>query len=202
MEKENSFPYGNVFDELRPPLFFGIPRNDSIEPTFTGKGILATQSHFFGRWVFVTNFIYNKISSEFPEFSYILSLTHTINEKWSTYIETQNFSVIYIKIKFLELEQHISLVMICSSKQHLDLILKILHQSFFNIGASYRLDFHKDVDPEVKLEEKLMKKEERMYMKGAKKAQKADKKEIKRQGRNQKMIEIIEVKKIRTQSIC
>ena len=77
----------------------------------------------------------------------------------------------------------------------MDLILKILHQSFFNIGASYRLDFHKDVDPEVKLEEKLMKKEERMYMKGAKKAQKADKKEIKKQGRNQKMIEIIEVKK-------
>ena len=72
---------------------------------------------------------------------------------------------------------------------------KILHQSFFNIGASYRLDFHKDVDPEVKLEEKLMKKEERMYMKGAKKHRKQIKKEIKKQGRNQKMIEIIEVKK-------
>ena len=96
-------------------------------------------------------------------------------------MKLRTFQVIYIKIKFLELEQHISLVMICSSKQHLDLILKILHQSFFfNIGASYRLDFHKDVDPEVKLEEKLMKKEERMYMKGAKKAQKADKKRNKK----------------------
>ena len=108
--------------------------------------------------VFVTNFIYNRISSDFPEFSYILSLTHTINEKWSTYVKLRTFQVIYIKIKFLELEQHISLVMICSSKQHLDLILKIPINLFFNIGASYRLDFHKDVDPEVKLEEKLMKK--------------------------------------------
>ena len=51
---------------------------------------------------------------------------------------------------------------------------------FFNLGASYRLDFHKDVDPEIKLEEKLMKKEERMYIKGSKKAQKADKKRNKK----------------------
>ena len=51
---------------------------------------------------------------------------------------------------------------------------------FLNLGASYRLDFHKDVDPEMKLEEKLMKKEERMYKKGAKKAQKADKKRNKK----------------------
>ena len=51
---------------------------------------------------------------------------------------------------------------------------------FLNLGASYRLDFHKDVDPEMKQEEKLMKKEERMYKKGAKKAQKADKKRNKK----------------------
>ncbi len=181
LEKETPFPYGNVFDELRPTLFFGIPRDDSIEPGFTGKGILATQSHFFGRWVFVTNFIYNRISSDFPEFSYILSLTHTINEKWSAYIETQNFSsdlykdqifrtgAAYLFSDDLQFEATLG-----SNTKNSPSIF------FFNVGASYRLDFHKDVDPEVKLEEKLMKKEERMYMKGAKKAQKADKKRNKK----------------------
>ena len=181
LEKENPFPYGNVFDELRPPLFFGIPREDSMEPSITGKATLATQSHFFGRWVFVTNFIYNRISSNFPEFSYILTLTHTINEKWSAYIETQNFSsdlykdqifragAAYLFNDDLQFEATLG-----SNTKNSPSIF------FFNLGASYRLDFHKDVDPEAKKEEKLMKKEEKMYMKGAKKAQKADKKRNKK----------------------
>lgn len=181
LEKENSFPYGNVFDELRPPLFFGIPREDSMEPSITGKATLATQSHFFGRWVFVTNFIYNRISSQFPEFSYILTLTHTINKKWSAYIETQDFSsdlykdqifragAAYLFNDDLQFEATLG-----SNTKNSPSIF------FFNLGASYRLDFHKDVDPEAKIEEKLMKKEEKMYMKGAKKAQKADKKRNKK----------------------
>lgn len=181
LEKESPFPYGNVFDELRPPLFFGIPRDDSIEPSFTGKAILATQSHFFGRWVFVTNFIYNRISSDFPEFSYILSLTHTINEKWSTYIETQNFSSDLYKDQIFRT----GAAYLFSDDLQFEATLGFNTKNspsifFFNVGASYRLDFHKDVDPEVKLEERLMKKEERMYMKGAKKAQKADKKRNKK----------------------
>ena len=181
LEKENSFPYGNVFDELRPPLFFGIPREDSMEPSITGKATLATQSHFFGRWVFVTNFIYNRISSQFPEFSYILTLTHTINKKWSAYIETQDFSsdlykdqifragAAYLFNDDLQFEATLG-----SNTKNSPSIF------FFNLGASYRLDFHKDVDPEAKIEEKLMKKEEKMYKKGAKKAQKADKKRNKK----------------------
>ena len=181
LEKENSFPYGNVFDELRPPLFFGIPREDSMEPSITGKATLATQSHFFGRWVFVTNFIYNRISSQFPEFSYIITLTHTINKKWSAYIETQDFSsdlykdqifragAAYLFNDDLQFEATLG-----SNTKNSPSIF------FFNLGASYRLDFHKDVDPEAKIEEKLMKKEEKMYKKGAKKAQKADKKRNKK----------------------
>tara|TARA_X000001036_G_scaffold420374_1_gene441168 strand:- start:541 stop:1593 length:1053 start_codon:yes stop_codon:yes gene_type:complete len=181
LEKENPFPYGNVFDELRPPLFFGIPREDSMEPSITGKATLATQSHFFGRWVFVTNFIYNRISSQFPEFSYIITLTHTINKKWSAYIETQDFSsdlykdqifragAAYLFNDDLQFEATLG-----SNTKNSPSIF------FFNLGASYRLDFHKDVDPEAKKEEKLMKKEEKMYMKGAKKAQKADKKRNKK----------------------
>ena len=181
LEKDNPYPYGNIFDELRPPLFFGIPRDDSIEPVFTGKGILATQSHFFGRWVFVTNFIYNRISSGFPELSYILTLTHTINKNWSVYIEYQDFSsdlykdqifrtgAAYLFNDDLQFEATIG-----SNTKNSPSIF------FFNLGASYRLDFHKDVDPELKMEEKLMKKEERMYNKGAKKAKKADKKRNKK----------------------
>ena len=181
MEKENPFPYGNVFDELRKPLFFGIPRDDSIEPSFSGKGILATQSHFFGRWVFVTNFIYNRISTEFPEFSYILTLTHTINKYWSVYIETQDFSSDLYKDQIFRTGAAYLFNDDLQFEATFGTNTKNSPSIFFlNLGASYRLDFHKDVDPEMKLEEKLMKKEERMYKKGAKKAQKADKKRNKK----------------------
>ncbi len=181
LEKENQFPYGNVFDELRKPLFFGIPRDDSIEPSFSGKGILATQSHFFGRWVFVTNYIYNRISTEFPEFSYILTLTHTINKYWSVYIETQDFSSDLYKDQIFRTGAAYLFNDDLQFEATFGTNTKNSPSIFFlNLGASYRLDFHKDVDPDMKQEEKLMKKEERMYKKGAKKAQKADKKRNKK----------------------
>ena len=47
---------------------------------------------------------------------------------------------------------------------------------FINAGVSYRLDFHRDIDPEKKAEEKALRKEEKALKKGAKKAEKANRK--------------------------
>ena len=88
------------------------------------------------------NFIYNRISSEFPEFSYILTLTHTINKNWSVYIEyTRFFSDLYKDQIFrtgaaylfnddLQFEATFG-----SNTKNSPSIF------FFNLGASYRLGF-------------------------------------------------------------
>ncbi len=55
---------------------------------------------------------------------------------------------------------------------------------FINFGASYRLDFHKDIDPRKKAEEKALRKEEKSMKKGAKKAAKQSKKRDRRARRN------------------
>ena len=73
-EKDNPFPYGNVFMKLYKPIFFqNIINYDSIkkynipyggkideEPFIHLRGTIATQSHFLRTWVFVTNFNYNR----------------------------------------------------------------------------------------------------------------------------------------------
>ncbi|WP_298420300.1 transporter [uncultured Kordia sp.] len=64
-----------------------FPRN---EPSISPKVTVATQSHFAGRWVFVSNITYDRITSDTKELSYILTLTHAFdNPKWSAFVEHQ-----------------------------------------------------------------------------------------------------------------
>lgn len=67
------------------------PYYPATEPTISPKVTLATQSHFAGRWVFVMNFTYDRITSkDSKELSYILTLTHAFdNPKWSAFFEHQ-----------------------------------------------------------------------------------------------------------------
>ena len=74
-EKNNPFPYNNVFGNIYRPIFFqNLDIKADEEPFFHFGGTLATQSHFLGTWVFVTNFNYNRYLSKYPEMSYILTL--------------------------------------------------------------------------------------------------------------------------------
>ena len=89
-EKNNPFPFNNVFGNIYRPIFFqnlGVPVDN--EPFFHLRGTLATQSHFLGSWVFVTNFTYDRYLSIDPMMTHILTLTHTLNPLWSVYIEHQ-----------------------------------------------------------------------------------------------------------------
>lgn len=52
------------------------------------KVMLITQSQF-GKNVFVTNIISERFNSEFPSYSYVATLTHGFNEKWSAMLESQ-----------------------------------------------------------------------------------------------------------------
>ena len=127
----------------------------------------------------MTNFIYDRFLSDYPELNYILTLTHTINNYWSVYIENQgiksdlyrNFlfrsGVAYLYSDDLQIEATIG----TSTKTTPSSILA-------NIGVSYRLDFHKNFISGEEKEEKELKKQEKNLKKTFKKKYKTEKKEI------------------------
>ncbi|BAO77206.1 transporter [Winogradskyella sp. PG-2] len=112
---------------------------------FSPKVMIATQNNFNGGWVFVMNLIKDRIGSEFSEFQYILTLTHSFTPQWVVFGEAQGISSdfyadnifrvggAYLWKKDFQLDANIAF----NTKDT---------PSVFNIafGASYRLDFHKD----------------------------------------------------------
>jgi len=71
-------------------VFSDNPYFPRTEPSVSPKVTVSTQSHFAGRWVFVSNITYDRITSDSKELSYILTLTHAFdNPKWSAFVEHQ-----------------------------------------------------------------------------------------------------------------
>lgn len=129
---------GNYDTESNP---FTAPGIEGFSP----KVMLATQNNFPGGWVFVMNLIKDRIGTDQSDFQYILTLTHSFSPKWVIFGETQGiqsdfyadnlfrFGGAYLFGKDFQLDTAITF----NTKDT---------PSVFNIslGASYRLDFHKD----------------------------------------------------------
>jgi hypothetical protein len=112
---------------------------------FSPKVMIATQNNFNGGWVFVMNLIKDRIGSDFSEFQYIFTLTHSFTPQWVVFGEAQGISSdfyadnifrvggAYLWNKDFQLDANIAF----NTKDT---------PSVFNIafGASYRLDFHQD----------------------------------------------------------
>lgn len=72
--------------------FSDNPYYFSKEAAISPKVMLITQNHFGdGRWVFVTNIIADYITTDYPSYGYVLTLTRGFNKKWSGFIENQGF---------------------------------------------------------------------------------------------------------------
>ena len=109
------------------------------------KYAVITQNNFAGGWVFVINLIKDRIGSDFSEFQYILTLTHSFNPKWVIFGETQGiksdfyadnlfrFGGAYLWGKDFQLDTAVTL-----NTKDTPSVFSV------NFGASYRLDFHKD----------------------------------------------------------
>ena len=177
-EKSNPFPYNNIFGNLYRPIFFqnlNVPTQE--EPLFHLRGTLSTQSHFLGTWVFVTNFTYDRYLSTYPEISYILTLTHTLDPLWSVYLEHQGqksdlfndylfrIGTAYLYSDNIQIEATVGSNTKTTPSQFL-----------FNLGVSYRLDFHQDYISSAELEFKALKQEERQLKKTLKKTNKNERK--------------------------
>ena len=62
------------------------------QPSFSPKIMFITQNHLGdGKWVFVTNIIADYISSDFPSYGYVITLTRGFNNRWSGFVENQGY---------------------------------------------------------------------------------------------------------------
>ncbi len=93
----------------------------------------------------VTNIFYDRIGTDLPEFSYIITATYSINDRWSTFFENQTFSN-----KF-EYRTNLGsgLAFLYNKNIQINSSLRLLANPnssgfYTSIGASYRFDRHKD----------------------------------------------------------
>ena len=76
-------------------LNFNNPYTFDTDPTISPKLMLITQNQFSGGFVVVSNIIADKVTTDYPSYGYILTITKGINEKWSAFIENQGFKSDY-----------------------------------------------------------------------------------------------------------
>ena len=119
------------------------PFTPEEELTISPRVVVITQNNFLGGWVFVTNFIVDRVTTDFPSYSYILTLTHAFNEKFSAFIENQG-----IKSDFYA-DQLVrgGAAYLFNNDFQLDASVLLNWKdtptrTFFKIGASYRFDMH------------------------------------------------------------
>ena len=112
---------------------------------FSPKVMVATQNNFSGGWVLVMNLVKDRIGTDFSDFQYIITLTHSFSPQWVVFGETQGiqsdsyadnlfrFGGAYLWTKDFQLDTAITF-----NSKDTPTVLNV------NLGASYRFDFHKD----------------------------------------------------------
>jgi len=133
---------------------------------FSPKLMIATQNNFASGWVFVMNFVGNRLFKKAVdlrgnelmregepfkpfEFQYILTLTKSISDQWVLFGETQGIKSDFYSDNLFRFGG----AYLWSKNFQLDTALTFNTKdtpSVFsvNLGVSYRLDFHKDPGPD------------------------------------------------------
>lgn len=148
------------------------------EPTISYRGMVATQSRLTPRFVLITNTAYDRITTDDPELSYLISLSHAFrNPKWSVFVEHQGIQ----SDRYADLLLRGGIAHLLKENIQLDFNMGASLKNtptriFFGLGGSYRMDFHKDSlkpieDQEANqnggaIEKNAMKKEKKKKKKG------------------------------------
>ncbi|MCB0399970.1 MAG: transporter [Winogradskyella sp.] len=137
---------GANFDTKNNPFVpYNAFNNSGNESGISPKVMIATQNNFNGGWVFVMNLIKDRIGSDFSDFQYIFTLTHSFTPQWVIFGEAQGISSDFYSDNIFR----VGGAYLWSKDFQLDANIAFNTKdtpSVFNIafGASYRLDFHKD----------------------------------------------------------
>ena len=117
------------------------------DPTVSPRVMLATQSRLTPRFVLISNISYDRIATDDPELGYTLSLSHALrNPKWSVFLENQGVS----SDRYADILLRGGGAYLVNENFQLDANLGGSFKNspsrlFVSVGASYRLDLHKDV---------------------------------------------------------
>ncbi|WP_036384566.1 transporter [Muricauda sp. MAR_2010_75] len=123
------------------------------EPTTSYRGAIATQSRLSPRFVLISNVAYDRIGTDFPEWRYALSLSYALRDpRWSIFFEGQGIS----GDRYSDIILRTGVARLLNPNFQVDLHMGSGFKNdpsrlFVVLGASYRLDFHKDsfktIDP-------------------------------------------------------
>ncbi len=153
-----------------------VPKSESI---VSPKFVLSTQNNFIGGWVFVTNIIVDRVTSDFPTYGYIITLTHATNRWFSLFAENQGFMSDFYADQLLRGGAATLINKDFQVDLSLTYSLKDTPSKFYGrVGVAYRLDMHKK---DEFLEDKAIK-EDKKKEKDAEKEK--DKKQERQDGLN------------------
>lgn len=116
------------------------------DPTISPRVMIATQSKFTPRLVFISNVAYDRIGTDFPELSYLVSISQAFrNPKWSAFLENQGIK----SDRYSDVLLRTGIAHLLNEKLQVDVNLGVSMKDtpsrlFASIGGSYRWDFHKD----------------------------------------------------------
>ncbi|MRT16000.1 transporter [Vitellibacter sp. q18] len=131
--------------------------------TISPKFVLSTQNNFIGGWVFVTNIIVDRVTTDFPTYGYIVTLTHATNRYFSVFLENQGLKSDFYSDQLLRG----GAAALINENLQVDLSLtysfKDTPSKFYGrAGVAYRFDMHdKDEYLEDKINKELKEKEKK-----------------------------------------
>lgn len=116
------------------------------DPIVSPRVMIATQSRITPRFVLISNLAYDRIGSDFPEMSYLVSLSHAFrNPKWSIFVENQGID----SDRYSDILLRSGVAHLINENLQADINLGASFKNtpsriFVTMGFSYRLDFHND----------------------------------------------------------
>ncbi|WP_310991782.1 transporter [Aequorivita marina] len=142
------------------------PFTPEAESSISPKFVLSTQNNFRGGWVFVTNIIVDRITTDFPTYGYILTLTHATNRYFSIFVENQGLKSDFYSDQLLRG----GVAALISPNLQVDLSLTYSFKDtpsklYGRAGVAYRFDMH---NRDEFLEDKAIRKQERQKKKDKK----------------------------------
>lgn len=148
--KNNKFQFKNLIPAVS--IYGGANFVLGDNPFYPGeaqispRAMIATQSKITNRMVLITNTAYDRIGTEFPELSYIVSISHAFgNPKWSAFVEHQGIQ----SDRYADLLLRSGVAYLAGKNLQVDVNFGTSFKytpsrMFASIGGSYRLDFHVD----------------------------------------------------------
>jgi len=167
--------------------FADNPFTPELESSISPKFIISTQNNWVGGWVFVTNIVVDRITTEYPTYGYLLTLTHTVTNWFSVFAENEGFKSDFYSDQLVRG----GAAALVNPNFHVDAALVVNFKdtpSVFGarIGVSYRFDMH---DEDEFIEDKGKAAREKKRDENGKKAKRKKKKDRKKNKKKNKKLE-------------